>query len=183
METQEKPLEDKGMEVIEGIEPETLANVKSAMEKVKAITRDFAEIQAETEEDPDEQPEIPLEEQIVRKLNRYTDLNGEIYAISVNRDEAALALISKEIKEQTQAIAALAAARILPLDEEMSKLAVEIRQLTVENESTVKANKAMAVFSMRGKWNTAGLKGYAVSDKKVLKFYSEKPSVSIRMIK
>ena len=104
--------------------------------------------------------------------------------LRLKKQELIDGVITKEIKQQIDDID-------VEFMEDFEAIAVSIKEATalvktavLEVGETVKGEHLQAVYMKgRSKWDTAGLKGYGVSNPDVMRFFTPgNPSVSIRKV-
>ena len=117
------------------------------------------------------------------------DKLNELYALRIAREEmeaeaeaAANSLIPPDIAAEIKAVRQRYAARVKELAAQASGLEAEIKLAVKESGEKVVGDHLQAIPITRAKWDTRGLKGYAVANPEVLRFYSETHGVTIRAV-
>lgn len=107
----------------------------------------------------------------------------EIAADLLARLDTAMAardMIAGPIQAQINQLQEELEAECEPYDEVIKLLEYQLKEAVLVYGSTVTGEHLQAVYSVRNKWDTKGLMGYAISDPRVKAFHSVTSSVSIK---
>ena len=104
--------------------------------------------------------------------------------LNLKKQELIDGVITAEIKQQMDEIDVEFMEDFETIAESIKGSTLLVNDAVLEAGETVKGEHLQAVYMKgRNKWDTAGLKGYAVSNPDVLKFFTPgNPSVSIRKV-
>lgn len=104
--------------------------------------------------------------------------------LSLKKQELIDGVITAEIKQQIDEIEVEFMEDFEAIAESIKEATALVKDAVLEGGETVKGEHLQAVWMKgRNKWNTEGLKGYAVENPNVLKFFTPgNPSVSIRKV-
>ena len=120
----------------------------------------------------------------IELLDKLADMQAQADVIKMHYEELRDSVMTPEIKQALSDIAAEEAESLARVDNNISTLTGEIKELVIVAGASVKGAYLQAVWSKpRVSWDTKALDGYSAAHPELLTFRKEgDPSVSIRKV-